>query len=86
MVWAGLFKDQLIGPYFFTRGTVTGEKYLYMLKEVVWLIFEVLFLHNPTHPDIRIESHRAILKPSEQNDKGFVLTPSKIGLLFVTEC
>ena len=43
MVWAGLFKDQLIGPYFFTKGTVTGEKYLYMLKEVVWPIFEVLF-------------------------------------------
>ena len=39
MVWAGLFKDQLIGPYFFTRGTVTGEKYLYMLKEDLWPIF-----------------------------------------------
>ena len=43
MVWAGLFKDQLIGPYFFTRGTVTGEKYLYMLKEIVWPLFEVVF-------------------------------------------
>ena len=39
MVWASLFKDQLIGPYFFTRETVTGEKYLYMLKEIVWPIF-----------------------------------------------
>ena len=49
MVWAGVFKDQLIGPYFFTRGTVTGEKYLYMLKEVVWPIFKVLFEDDVPH-------------------------------------
>eukprot|EP00731_Ephydatia_muelleri_P034096 Em0047g15a len=49
MVWAGVFKDQLIGPYFFTRGTVTGEKYIYMLKEVVWPIFEVLFEDDVPH-------------------------------------
>ena len=49
MVWASLFKDQLIGPYLFTRGTVTGEKYLYMLKEVVWPIFEVLFEDDVPH-------------------------------------
>ncbi|KAL5486542.1 hypothetical protein EMCRGX_G019037 [Ephydatia muelleri] len=48
MVWASLFKDQLIGPYFFTRGTVTGEKYLYMLKEIVWPI-EVLFEDDVPH-------------------------------------
>ena len=30
--------------------------------------------------------HMVILKPSERNDKGCVLTTSKIGLMLVTEC
>jgi transposase len=31
MVWAGIWEDQLIGPYFFD-GNVTGETYLHMLS------------------------------------------------------
>ena len=34
MVWCGLLNDEIIGPYFFEQGTVTGKSYLGMLKRL----------------------------------------------------
>ena len=34
MVWCGLLNDEIIGPYFFKQGTVTGKSYLGMLKRL----------------------------------------------------
>eukprot|EP00731_Ephydatia_muelleri_P014451 Em0008g171a len=35
MVWAGLIKDHIIGPFFIT-GSVTGQVYLQLLQQRVW--------------------------------------------------
>ena len=35
MVWAGLIKDRIIGP-FFINGSVTGQVYLQLLQQRVW--------------------------------------------------
>ena len=35
MVWAGLIKDHIIGP-FFINGSVTGQVYLQLLQQRVW--------------------------------------------------
>ena len=32
MVWCGLWKDKIVGPYFFS-GNVTSETYLTMLRD-----------------------------------------------------
>jgi hypothetical protein len=35
-VWCGLLNDHLIGPFFFTKATVTSRKYLDMLEKFVY--------------------------------------------------
>ena len=35
MVWAGLIKDRIVGPFFFD-GSVTGNAYLQLLQQNVW--------------------------------------------------
>jgi hypothetical protein len=40
MVWMGIMSDQIMGPIFFDEGTITGERYLLMLKEKVWPMIE----------------------------------------------
>lgn len=47
MVWAGIWSGRIVGPYFF-EGTVTAEKYLEMLQDVVLPELE----NNPLHANV----------------------------------
>jgi hypothetical protein len=46
-VWAGIWSGGIVSPYFF-YGTVTGESYLEMLREVVLLELENNLSYNST--------------------------------------
>jgi hypothetical protein len=36
MVWAGIIRDEFVGPFFFEDGTVDGDQYLSMLENQMW--------------------------------------------------
>lgn len=46
MVWAGLFKDQITGSFFFENGPVNGNSYLELLADKMWPVFKAVFPHE----------------------------------------
>ena len=69
MVWAGLIKDHIIGP-FFINGSVTGQVYLQLLQQRVWPALQaimgeedefVVFQHDgaSAHYETRVSGWKA---------------------------
>ena len=57
MVWAGLIKDHIIGP-FFINVSVTGQVYLQLLQQRVWPALQAVFQHDgaSAHYETRVRA------------------------------
>ena len=62
MVWAGLIKDFIIGP-FFINGSVTGQVYLQLLKQRVWPALQVIMGKKKNLLFSSMMEHQLIMKP-----------------------
>ena len=46
MVWAGIWEEEIIGPYFFNNGNVTGDTYLEVLQTFLFDYLENVPVHR----------------------------------------